>query len=104
GGRSWIMEVPAVGDKYVGHSILDGNVENDFLILGDLSFGLLPPGRDDGSNGDNGGDDTPQPPLQCEPGQHPAKVFAVGSDGSLVSQDACLDGNALGRMSWRQLR
>ncbi len=101
GGSSWIMEVPAVGDKYENHTILDGNISHDFLILGDLGFGILPLPAEGGS--DNGGD-AGGGTLQCPEGKFPAKVFAVGSSGALVSQDACLAKNALGRMSWRQLR
>lgn len=103
GGSSWIMEVPAVGDKYVDHNILDENIPNSFLILGDLGFGVLNPVDPDnpepGDGGESGGSE-----AQCEPGQFPAKVYAVGSGGALTSQDGCLASSSLGRMSWRQLR
>src|SRR5690554_2376950 len=101
GGSSWIMEVPAVGDKYVGESILDDNIYQDFLTLNDVSFALIPeaPPGDDDENPDEA--ETPQ---QCGEGEYPGKIFVAGSAGTVTSEDACLSKGSLGRMSWRQLR
>jgi type IV pilus assembly protein PilY1 len=38
GGSSWLMELTAVGDKYIGKSLLSPNLYNPYLILGELSF------------------------------------------------------------------
>lgn len=38
GGSSWLMEIPAVGDKYIGKTLLNPNLYNPYLILGELSF------------------------------------------------------------------
>lgn len=105
GGSSWIMEVPAVGDKYVNYSILDGNTYNNFLILGDLGFGVLNDRSGDGGEGNGGeGDGEENGAAQCPAGQYPAKVIFVSSSGELGSEDGCISGEMLGRMSWRQLR
>jgi type IV pilus assembly protein PilY1 len=79
GGRSWIMEVVAVGDKFVGASVLGDNLYNEFLILGDLGFGQ-------------------------KPGQGKGGIVGTGTDSTLLNIDASTDASADGRQSWRQLR
>src|SRR5690554_1585698 len=102
GGSSWILEIAAVGDKYIGQSILDDNIYQDFLTLNDTSFALIPEAPP--SDGGDGGDDDPEPPQQCDEGEYPGKIFVPGSAGTVTSEDACLSKGSLGRMSWRQLR
>jgi type IV pilus assembly protein PilY1 len=99
GGTSWIMEVPAIGDKYVNHTILGDNVYNDFLVLGEIGLGLLAP-----PTGENADGSTESGGPNCGEGEFPARVYALGSNGELKSEDGCIPSGALGRTSWRQLR
>ena len=77
GGRSWLMEVVAVGDKFVGQKVLENIIPNDFLVLGDLGFGLTPSG---------------------------GVVVGSGSDATLFNEKADPPPQTMGRQSWRQLR
>lgn len=77
GGRSWLMEVVAVGDKFVGQKVLENIIPNDFLVLGDLGFGLTPSG---------------------------GVVVGSGSDATLFNEKANPPPQTMGRQSWRQLR
>lgn len=79
GGRSWLMEVTAVGDKYVNSSVLDDNLYGEYLILGDIGFGQT---KDNGE----------------------AKILGSGTDATLLGIDAKYDGATDGRQSWRQVR
>ncbi|UZJ44690.1 PilC/PilY family type IV pilus protein [Marinimicrobium sp. C6131] len=83
GGQSWLMELPAVGNRNVGESILaqDGenpNQLNDSLILGDPTHNLV-----DNETG---------------------KLISSTSDGSLREDDTNVPKGTYGRQSWRQLR
>ena len=99
GGTSWLMQVTAVGDKYTGNYLLDENIKNDYLILGDLGLGIIDDSGDDDDGSENEPDDGP-----CPDGTSPATIVSSGSDGSTSSRTVCLPGDALGRMTWRQLR
>lgn len=88
GGQSWLMEVPAVGNRNVGENILnnDGDPDgdnpnqlNDSLMLGDLTHGRT-------------GDDDK------------GKLIGSSSDGSLEDYDTDIPSGTYGRQSWRQLR
>jgi len=81
GGQSWLMEVVAVGDRYIGESLLDGEGDGtlfDTMILGDL--GSTVDGQDDGT------------------------LLISTSGGDLEQEDINIPEGALGRQSWRQLR
>ncbi len=77
GGRSWLMEVVAVGDKFVGQKVLENIIPNDFLVLGDIGFGVTPGG---------------------------GAIVGSGTDATLFNEDANPPLSAAGRQSWRQLR
>jgi type IV pilus assembly protein PilY1 len=38
GGGSWLMEIPAIGDKYVNQKILSANEYDDSLVPGNLNY------------------------------------------------------------------
>ncbi|MGD8177231.1 pilus assembly protein [Marinimicrobium sp. ARAG 43.8] len=83
GGQSWLMELKAVGNRFVNSSVLDndgtnGNTLTDALILGDPTHSI----------------------LNSEAG----KLLYSSSDGDLGEQDTNIPAGALGRQSWRQLR
>lgn len=78
GGKSWLMEVVAVGDKYVGKKIMDGNELIQGVILGDLVIGKSDPdGRVSGT--------------QSDPSNPP------------INKKATLPSDPVKRSSWRQL-
>lgn len=79
GGKSWVMEIPAVGDKFVNSTVLDGNIYNEFLVLGDLAFGQRP-----------------------NPGE--ASILGTGSNATPVEIEAATEPTTDGRQSWRQVR
>lgn len=100
GGNSWLMQLRAVGNKNVnGQPPLgpdgEGNVLNDFLVLGNPSFGELIP--DPNSTGGGG-------PKDCPEGSRPGSVLVSGTDGSTKSTKVCLQSEPTGRQSWRQIR
>lgn len=88
GGRSWLMELVAIGDRFYGENLLDGINEYDSLILGDPTFGVM--------------------------GQGLGKLILNPSDGGvnqdgieigrLLEEDVDIPTDALGRQSWRQIR
>jgi len=78
GGRSWLMELIAVGDRFIGEDLLGENSLADSLILGEPTFGI----------------------VDIDTG----KVITSRSDGELDEKDTEIPESALGRQSWRQLR
>lgn len=38
GGGSWLMEIPAIGDKYINQHVLSDNKYDSSLVLGNLNF------------------------------------------------------------------
>jgi type IV pilus assembly protein PilY1 len=77
GGNSWLMEVPAVGDKYVGVKILKDMTYEDYLVLGNLNATL---------GGDTG------------------NIIKNSSTGIIETEDLILPTPIEGRQSWRQLQ
>lgn len=78
GGRSWLMEVIAVGDRYPGESLIKDNKEYDSLIPGDPK---PVPGPDD-----------------------EIRLLISTSKGDLEDEDLDSPEGAMGRQSWRQLQ
>lgn len=81
GGKSWLMEVPAVGDKFTNSKLFSSIEQSDYLILGDLGFGMVK---------DNG----------------PVKGAILGSTSKakLINKPGNLEQSDYDRQSWRQLR
>ncbi|WP_331344274.1 pilus assembly protein [Cellvibrio sp. UBA7661] len=77
GGNSWLMEIPAVGDRYVGVNILKEMTYADYLILGNLNATL---------SGDIG------------------NIIKNSSLGKIETEDLSLPAPIEGRQSWRQLQ
>ncbi|WP_111643330.1 pilus assembly protein [Marinimicrobium alkaliphilum] len=78
GGSGWLMELIAVGDRYVGHSILGADgLALDYAVMG------LPPLIRGGESG-----------------------YLPLSDisGDITVQEGSMPAGAVGRQSWRQLR
>lgn len=101
GGSSWLMQMSAVDDTDYNH------VGNDYLILGDLGFGVPSPPPTDDPDGPTDPDDPdageePSPP--CEEGFIETSVLVSGSDGTTSTLTVCVPDSLLGRMSWRQLQ
>jgi type IV pilus assembly protein PilY1 len=78
GGKSWLMEVTAVGDKFIGTHLLDVIVKSEFLILGDLGFGVVSEGK--------------------------GAILASTSKATLLNKSVSLTAGDFSRQSWRQLR
>jgi len=79
GGQSWLMEVTAIGDRYVNEHVLPNNIFSDQLYLGDQNIAL----KDIGT------------------------VSIVNSGTKAVNLtviDANINARMFGRQSWRQLR
>lgn len=88
GGRSWLMELVAIGDRYYGQNLLDGIDEYSSLILGDPTYGVVSQGE--GKlifNPSDGGGDVEQGEIS----RPQEKDLDIPTDG-------------LGRQSWRQIR
>lgn len=78
GGQSWLMEVTAVGDKYVGESLLQDNSLSDYLILSAPGHGVID--------------------------ENTGMLVYSDSSGAIRNDPTKLPAGALGRQSWRQLR
>lgn len=78
GGRSWLMEVVAVGDRYTDQRLLENNLEYDSLIVGDPSVVLTEDGE--------------------------SRLITSTSKGELKDEDVNNPEGAMGRQSWRQLQ
>lgn len=78
GGQSWLMEVAAVGDKFVGKGLLGQNLSSESLILSEPSYGVVD--------------------------ENTGKLIISYSSGELREEDPTLPDGTLGRQSWRQLR
>lgn len=79
GGRSYLMEVTAIGDKYTQQHLLDGIASHDYFVLGDVGFGLKGLSNSDGS------------------------IIGSGTDSSLLNSNAHVSPLSLGRQVWRQV-
>jgi len=77
GGSSWLMEVPAVGDKFINSKIFASIVKSDYLILGDLGFGVI--------------------------SESSGAVLGSTSKATLLNEAANLESSDSSRQSWRQL-
>lgn len=82
GGTSWLMEITAVGDKFIGNHVLQRNVNNNYLILGNVSYGVI------GSTADT----------------LTTSILSSASNAQLIQQDTQEDNTVYKRQSWRQLR
>ena len=71
------MQVTAVGDKHTTHDVIEELIPQEFLILGDLGFGLTSTG---------------------------GAIIGSGTDATLVKEDADPPPRTTGRQSWRQIR
>lgn len=110
GGKSWFMEIPAVGDKYIGKHVVEydssrdpdpssdpndgdghGKFENQ-IYLGDtnVSINTLGGGADSESS--------------CGKSTNLALINSGTSGGALTVNNGALDACGTGRQSWRQLR
>jgi len=77
GGSSWLMEVVAVGDKFIGQHVIDEPTEPLPPIYGELGFGVTRNGEGE---------------------------IIIGTTGKPREEEAKLDDKITGRQSWRQLR
>jgi type IV pilus assembly protein PilY1 len=104
GGKSWLMEVPAVGDKFKGLHLLEKIEKSDFLILGDLGFGMvhggIPPAKTSSSSSSSSSSASAD---KCS-GSAQGAVLASTSKATLLNESACLNPGDYARQSWRQLR
>ncbi|MES2823293.1 MAG: PilC/PilY family type IV pilus protein [Pseudomonadota bacterium] len=78
GGTSWLMEVVAIGDKYINEHVLPNNLFKDALILGELGIGLTADGA--------------------------GRLVGVDSNSKTVNESITIPPRMLGRQSWRQIR
>ena len=96
GGTSWVMEVVAVGNKFVNQHVLDKDVNLEALVLGEFAYATT--GKSDPT------DPTKPKPEPDDPCKDSTGTL-IGSDsrGDLLNQ--CIDlPDFYGRQSWRQLR
>lgn len=78
GGNSFLMELTAIGDRFIGEDLLGENAFQDSLILGQPSFNIIDKDK--------------------------AKLLFNLADGSMGEGDSDLPPSAFGRQSWRQLQ
>ncbi|ACE85541.1 pilus assembly protein [Cellvibrio japonicus] len=103
GGSSWLMEVVAVGDKFVGVSVLDDNIYNGYLVLGDVSFGVVPKLKE--SDSSSSGSSSSAPSGDCVDGASgTGAIVGSGTDATRMNVEAKYSQCGEGRQSWRQLR
>lgn len=105
GGKSWLVEVVAVGDKFVDSTVLDDNVYNDYLVLGDLGFGIVPGSKTASSSGSQSSGSSSSASDECTDGTSgTGAIVGSGTDASLMNEAAKYSKCGEGRQSWRQLK
>jgi type IV pilus assembly protein PilY1 len=78
GGTSWLMEAVAVGDKADTNPMLSEMIQSDYLVLGELAFGIVPTLDDTG------------------------QIIISTSQGTVKPQTVNIK-SGIGRVNWRQL-
>ncbi|WP_347331154.1 pilus assembly protein [Marinimicrobium locisalis] len=86
GGESWLMELEAIGDRYVDKTLLDENKWFEDLIPGDLTSTLVDDKEGKLLINTSGGEEKEEKDLKPD------------------EEDLNIPGDALGRQSWRQLQ
>lgn len=92
GGASWLMEVPAVGDKYVGQHVLTPNSYDNSLVLGNLNYVSF--GRSAVTSS------TPPSSTGCSD----SAIIQNRSNGSIETECTKQLNRIEGRQSWRQIQ
>ena len=105
GGRSWLMEVIAVGDRPSRAPMVAKY--NDFLLLGDLGLGKLPPIKDaPSSSGTTSSGSASSVADECSGGgaSGAAAIVGSGTNATLMNVSTTYSVCGEGRQSWRQLQ
>lgn len=106
GGKSWLMEVCAVGTACRSGSRTTTNILNGYLVLGDVGLGRLIPGDSDSStsstassgSSSSAGDEC----TNASTGE--AAIIGSGTDATLMNVKTTYSKCGEGRQSWRQLQ
>jgi type IV pilus assembly protein PilY1 len=108
GGKSWLMEVCAVGTTCRSGSRTTTNILNDYLVLGDVGLGRLVPGDKDSdsstsatstsASSSSAGDEC----ANASTGE--AAIIGSGTNAALMNVKTMYSKCGEGRQSWRQLQ
>lgn len=112
GGKSWFMEVPAIGDKPPACVVCSGNKLEDQLFLGATNVSILPPGSSgatssaasSGSASSASSSSSSSSDFTCGKKTNIALIKSGTQGGALTVNGGQLDACGTGRQSWRQLR
>ncbi len=104
GGKSWLMEVVAVGDKFINSTVLEDNVYNDYLVLGDLGFGIVPGAKTTDTKSASSGSSSSASDECTDGSSGTGAIVGSGTDASLMNETAKYSRCGEGRQSWRQIK
>ncbi|GGY80637.1 hypothetical protein GCM10011613_27100 [Cellvibrio zantedeschiae] len=112
GGKSWFMEVAAVGDKPPECVLCGPNEFEDQIFLGATNVSILPPGSGSSASSTSAASSTSSTASSAASSIEPtcgkktnlALIKSGTSGGSLTVNSGQLDACGTGRQSWRQLR
>jgi type IV pilus assembly protein PilY1 len=116
GGKSWFMEIPAIGDKYIGKHVAkyETKFENQ-IYLGDTSLSINPIGAaatssagssssSSAGSSSSSSSSSSSVPSSCGKTTNLSLINSGTSGGALTVNSGALDACGTGRQSWRQLR
>lgn len=108
GGKSWLMEVCAVGTTCRAGSRTTTNILNDYLVLGDVGLGRLVPGD---KNSDSSTSATSTSSSSSSAGDEctnastgEAAIIGSGTNATLMNVKTTYSKCGEGRQSWRQMQ
>ncbi|MEN0036155.1 MAG: PilC/PilY family type IV pilus protein [Cellvibrio sp.] len=107
GGKSWLMEVCAVGTACRSGGRTTTNLLNDYLVLGDIGLGKLPEksGSDSSTSGAASSGSSSSEDNGCtNASTGEAAIIGSGTDATLMNIKTTYSKCGEGRQSWRQLQ
>lgn len=106
GGSSWLMEIPAIGDKYIGQHILQPNtsIYSGELFLGEQGVAVFGFTERDPSNSNGSGNGSGGGSNGADCAKMDAALLNAGTKTGISSKKIGPKACMLGRQSWRQLR
>jgi type IV pilus assembly protein PilY1 len=107
GGKSWFMEIPAVGDKYTDQRVADLPKFEDQIYLGDTNVSIKPVATTNTSSSSSAGSSSSSSSSDgsnCGKKTSLSLIKSGTSGGALTVTNGELDACGTGRQAWRQLR
>jgi len=107
GGKSWLMEIPAVGNKYVDTTVIAKNLFDNQIYLGEQNVSINPlskPVSSVASSGASSSASSSVSPDDCDKMTNLSLINSGTNGGKLSETAAKMNSCGTGRQAWRQLR